>query len=288
MLDRRALRAGSLGAVLAMVAPSAGQASPPAAAAGVRAHAAAPERIAAYALQVRGRLVEAWHGDAPRQPASLAKLALALAVAAQDGGRIDPERVVSVSPRAAAMPAARLGLRAGERVRAADLLRALLVASSNDACIALAEQFPGGVAGAVAAMNRLAASLDMRSTRFADPCGFDHPSQSTTARDLLRLADASLAHPDVAAAAAERSVTVRTVDAGRAISANSSNALLLRQGSVNGLKTGRTRGAGACLILSAQEADARVVIVLLGAQDRWESAERLLERGLHLAFAGPR
>jgi D-alanyl-D-alanine carboxypeptidase (penicillin-binding protein 5/6) len=232
-------------------------------------------------VQVRGTLVEAFRADAPRQPASLAKLALALAALQGPGA---PDRVVVVSPRAAGMPPSRLGLRAGERVRADDLLRALVVASSNDACIALAESMAGGVSAAVAAMNGVAARLGMQATRFADACGFDHSDQGTTAADLVRLANAAMQSPVIAAAAAERSVTVSTVDGKRTYRAATSNALLARGETVVGLKTGLTRGAGASAIVVARERDVEILVVVLGARDRWHAAERLVAHGFSRAY----
>lgn len=243
---------------------------------------------AAYVLQVRGVVVAAQRADAPRQPASLAKLALALAVLAPDAPAGNLDRIVAVSPRAAAMPPSRLGLQVGDRVRVRDLLEATIVASANDACLALAEQFPGGLPGAVRRMNDVAQALAMRSTRFADPCGFDRPRQQTTGSDLLRLARAGLDAPAIAAAARERSVHVTTADGRRTYSAATTNALLARESLVVGLKTGATAGAGQSLILVARDGDAEIVVVLLGARDRWQSAQRLLARGIEVAFDGSR
>ena len=247
-------------------------------------------QAAAYAVQVDGKLVAAWQAGLPRQPASLAKLALGLVVA---GSSVDTgsgangvlDEVVTVSRRSAAMPRARLGLRAGDRVRAGDLLRALIVASSNDACMALAEHGPDGVDGTVRRMNELAAALGMRATRFADPCGFDRPGQSTTAADLLLLANASLAHPAIAAAAAEQSITITTADGKRAYPARTSNALLARESGVVGLKTGITVQAGPSLIVAARQGRKTVTVVLLGAQDRWHGARRLLQHGFEYGSA---
>lgn len=243
---------------------------------------------AAYVLEVRGAIVDARRADLPRQPASLAKLALALAVLEPDAPAGSLERVVEVSRRAAAMPPARLGLQAGDRMRVRDLLQATIVASSNDACRVLAEQFPGGVAGAVRRMNGVARALAMRSTLFADPCGFDRPEQQTTAFDLLLLARAALDQPEIADAARERSINVATADGRKTFSANTTNAMLAREGLVVGLKTGVTNGAGQSLILVARDGNAEIVVVLLGARDRWQSAQRLLSRGFEVAFDGSR
>lgn len=274
-MTRRARWHGAIACLLAVVATHA------------RARAPEPD-VAAYVVQVKGEITERWHADSLRQPASLAKLALALVVAGSARAQTELARPITVSARAAGAPFARLGLRAGDRVRAGDLLRAMIVASANDACMALAEDVPGGVAGAVARMNALARDLGMRSTRFVDPCGFDRPRQATTAGDLLRLANASVEQPLIAAAAAERSVAMVTLDDARELLAATSNALLTRRTGIVGLKTGLTRGAGPSAIVVAHQGNAEVIVVVLGAKNRWETAERLLARGFERAFSSGR
>jgi D-alanyl-D-alanine carboxypeptidase (penicillin-binding protein 5/6) len=181
-----------------------------------------------------------------------------------------------VSARAAHETGARLGLRAGEQVRAGDALAAALVASANDACLALAEHVGGSVEAFVAAMNDRAASLGLAATRFENPCGHDAPGHRASARDLLALTRAVLAVPALRELAARERVTVVT-RGGRRLVAPTRNSLLGRVRGLTGVKTGTTDGAGRCVIARAERDGSEVVVVLLAAPDRWFTAAALVE-----------
>jgi len=232
-----------------------------------------PQAAAAYYVLVDGAPQWGRAVDAPRAPASLAKLMSAL-VALEDGP-LDDE--VKVSARAAAARGARLGLRAGERWPAHALFAAMLVGSANDACAALAER-NGGTAAFIARMNEKAPLLGMRETRFADPCGFDAPGQRSTARDLARLATVAMRRAQIAALVGRPAVEVASVDRVRVVRVRTTNALIEHFPGVVGVKTGQTRRAGHNLIALAERDGRRVLLVMLGARDRWWGAHRILAR----------
>jgi D-alanyl-D-alanine carboxypeptidase (penicillin-binding protein 5/6) len=157
----------------------------------------------------------------------------------------------------------RIDLRAGERMSVADLLRALLLESANDAAETLAVRSAGSVEQFVQRMNDEAEALGLRHTRFANPIGLDSPGAHSSALDLSRIARRLLANDFLAA----------TVDMPRArllsgsrerIVANR-NRLVRQVGWVDGVKTGYTASAGYVLVGSATRHGARVVSVVLGA-----------------------
>lgn len=228
----------------------------------------------AYLVQREGRVLWARAADKRLAPASLAKMMTALL--ALESGRL--EEAVRVSAGAAKAGGARLGLRAGERLRAGDLLAAAVVRSGNDACRALAEHLAGSAAGFVERMNARAATLGMRDTRYADPCGHDRPGQYTTAADLLRLAEALMAQPEYLRLARAPRLSVSTVDGRRNFAFSNTNALLGRYEGALGLKTGYTEEAGNCLVALAERDGVRVLVVLLNAPNRWWNAVGLLDR----------
>lgn len=232
-----------------------------------------PGAAAAYLVIVDG--VPLWEhaADLRRAPASLAKLMTALLVL-EDGG-LDDEVVTSRA--AAAARGSRIGLREGDRVPAHGLLAAMLVGSANDACLALAER-GGGTAAFVARMNARAPQLGLRATRFGDPCGFDADQQYTTARDLARLAQRFMAQPQLAALAGRKEVEVATAGRGRVYRVKSTNVLLEHFPGAIGVKTGQTRRAGHNLIVLTQRDGRRVLLVMLGARDRWWDAHAILAR----------
>lgn len=236
----------------------------------------------AVLLRVEGRteLAESVHRRLP--PASLAKLALA--VVALESGASQGDAAARVSRSAASQTGSRLGLREGERFGADALLAATLVASANDACLALAEHVAGTARDAVRRMNALARRLGMAGTVFRDPCGFDRPGQRTTAADLARLADAAMLHPRILDLAGTREMDIASA-AGRRLHLKSTNLLLGSYPGAVGLKTGYTSRAGRCLIAVARRDGIEVLLVMLAAEDRWDTAERLLETGFNRALA---
>jgi len=238
-----------------------------------------PGAAAAYVVMIDGRLAWARAIDAPRPPASLAKLLTAIVLLE---GNWDPQAQILVSANAAAMPAARLGLRAGDTLRASDALVAMLVRSANDACAALVEHSAGSFAAFANQMNERAQILGMSASHFVNPCGLDAADQRTTVRDLLRLAQAAYAHPAIAVAVALRSASVDTTS-GRHLRFDNGNLLLGQMNGVLGMKSGFTSAAGRCLIALARRGGHEVWLVLLDAPNRWTVATGILFEAFDLA-----
>jgi D-alanyl-D-alanine carboxypeptidase (penicillin-binding protein 5/6) len=240
-----------------------------------------PDAAASYLVAVDGEVLWARAPDAPRAPASLAKILAALVVLEEPSAG----EWITVSARAAAETGSRIGLREGEQVTPADALAAMLVASANDACRAVAEHAAGSASAFVARMNRRASALGLTGTRVADPCGHDAKGQRTTARDLWRLTRAALDHEEFRRLVSRTSVRIET-RGGRVITAATSNALLGRLPGADGVKTGFTERAGKCVVARAEREGREVLVVLLGAPDRWWTAAAIVEKAF--AEAPPR
>ncbi len=243
-----------------------------------------PDIAAAYAMSVDGRLAWAGNPDLPRPPASLSKLLTALVLLDADW---DPDAAVRISAAAAGIEGSRIGVRGGEVLRAADLLTGMLVRSGNDACLALVEHTAGTMPAFATWMNQRAQALGMHASHFVHPCGLDAPGQHTTARDLLRLGEAARRHPQITARAAMASASITTLG-GRHLRFGNSNALIGRHPEVTGLKSGFTRRAGECVIALAARDGHTVLLVMLGAEDRWWEATGMIARALGLASPRPR
>lgn len=238
-----------------------------------------PKAAAAYAVAVDDKLVWGKALDTPRPPASLTKLLSAL-VALDHHWNADAE--VTVSEQAANTEPSRIGLRAGDRVRAGDLLTAMIVRSGNDACIAMAEHVGGTTENFVRMMNDRAHKLGMANSSFRNPCGYDAPGHLSTPRDLLVLARAADARPEISERASVQRAEFRTLN-GRRISFRNTNAILGKEPDVAGLKTGFTNKAGKCLIALAERGAHKVWLVLLHSPNRWPTASKLLEQGMAVA-----
>jgi D-alanyl-D-alanine carboxypeptidase (penicillin-binding protein 5/6) len=231
-----------------------------------------PGVASAYLVRIDGEVRWAANDAARMKPASLTKMMTAI-VAVE---ALAPGDAVLVSKRAAAADGVRLGLRAGMRLPAEHLLAAALLRSANDACLALAERVAGSEIAFVARMNERAAALGLADTHFANACGFDAPGHYASARDLARLADAALDKPRIAAIVARESGTATTSD-GRLFRFDNTNVLIGRVDGARGVKTGWTRAAGRCLVAMAERAGTRVLVVMLGAPDRWWDAVAMIE-----------
>jgi D-alanyl-D-alanine carboxypeptidase (penicillin-binding protein 5/6) len=238
-----------------------------------------PRAAAAYAVAVDDQLVWGREMDKPRAPASLTKLLSALVIL---DNHWSPDAPVTVSARAAGVEGSHIGLKAGDRARAGDLLTGMIVRSGNDACMAMAEHVGGTTDNFVRLMNVKAQQLGMTQSSFRNPCGLDADGHLSTPRDLLLLARAAADRPEIAVRANALHAEFRTLG-GRRIRFKNTNAILGRDPDVAGLKTGFTRHAGKCLIAMAEHGAHRVWVVLLHSPDRWFAASDLLAQGMALA-----
>jgi len=201
------------------------------------------------------------------------------------------------------------GLQAGDQVSLRDLLYCALLASDNVAATALAEHVGASlpnqsgldpVGNFVAHMNALARSLGMTRTRFLNPSGFDSNQEGatpySTAEDMARLT--RYAH-DVSGfpfyvAQSDRQVHIFRAGIDLPLNLRNTNELLNTDG-IDGVKTGRTRRAGDCLILSADRppesrregekvfiTPRRIIVVLLRSPDRFGEGSALIRQGWSL------
>lgn len=232
-----------------------------------------PQVAAAYLVQVDREVLWEKQADARLPPASLTKLMTAVVVL--EGKPLDdPVMIGTTATRASG---SRLHLPQGSRFSIAHLLQALLLHSANDACLALAEHVAGSESRFVARMNVRAVQMGLGDTHFANPCGHDAAGHYSSARDLARLAEHSLAMPFVRATAALPSADIASLDGRIRHHLVNKNALIGRYPGIAGLKTGYTLRAGKCLIAYAERDRTQVLLVLLNASRRWWDAVDLLD-----------
>lgn len=259
-------------------------AAPGAHAAGAEPFRPFPGGAAAYLVEAQGRALWSHRADRALPPASLTKIMTALLVL-ESGKPLDGFATVSTNAERAT--GSRLRLRAGERMRAADLLAATLLQSANDACLALAEHVAGSAAQFVAAMNRRAQALGLSRTRFRNPCGHDEPGHRSSARDLAVLSHAAMRQPLFADLVKAVSLRVTTLD-GRVFDLENSNEVVGRYDGAVGIKSGFTARAGKCLVVLARRSNVTVMLVVLNAPNRWWDSVAALDRAFELAGAPPR
>jgi D-alanyl-D-alanine carboxypeptidase (penicillin-binding protein 5/6) len=156
-----------------------------------------------------------------------------------------------------------LGLRQGERIAVRDLLYGLLLASGNDAAVALADASAGSTEAFVGQMNAAARRLGLDRTSYANPIGLDDPDNYSSASDLVELA-ARLRRDRFLRTVVDTPETVlRTGSEPRDVV--NRNTLVRTVPYVNGVKTGYTLGAGNVLVASATRHGVTLISALLGA-----------------------
>ena len=225
-----------------------------------------------------GAVVYAKSPDERLPPASTTKVMTA--ALALESRRLD--ETVTVSGLAASTQPTKVHLEPGDRVGLRDLTYAVLIQSANDASIVVAEALAGSVEDFAARMNRRAAELGARNTRFVNPNGLPAQGHYSTARDLAVIFRYALDVPgfrEIAGTAQSR-ITAWRRKSSRMISLHNHNRLL--QGyrvPVIG-KTGYTRAAKRCFVGAARAGGREVVVALLGSTDMWGDARRLLDFGL--------
>lgn len=170
-----------------------------------------------------------------------------------------------------------LGLVASETVRVLDLLRALLISSSNDAALALASYVAGSTDKFVELMNQQAAQLNLNATHFGNPAGWDSDDSYSSTRDLAKLVKVFLKDPVLSEIVSVKETEIFSLDRKYSHKLTSTNKLLLDDPSILGIKTGFTSKALGNLIIRAKRGQAEVVTIVLGSQNREEDTKKLLD-----------
>src|SRR5258708_30432329 len=140
-----------------------------------------------------GEILYSERADSPRYPASVTKvMTFYLAFEALASGRLHLNDLIVVSPLAAAQPATKLGLRAGETITVENALHAMAVHSANDMAVAVSERIGGTESRFAAMMTLKAQQLGMANTHYVNANGLPDSRQITSAHDIPLLTNAIL------------------------------------------------------------------------------------------------
>jgi len=244
--------------------------------------APSPPRLdaGAYLLMdfASGRILASNNADESLDPASITKLMTAYAVfRAIRSGQISIDDQVLISEKAWRTPGSRMFIEVNTRVPVSELLPGMIVQSGNDASVALAEHVAGTEETFAEIMNQLAAELGMTQTRYRNSTGLPSEGHLTSAADIATLASALIREfPDYYQWYSQKEFTYNGITQGNR------NALLWRDDSVDGMKTGYTESAGYCLVSSAERNDMRLISVVLGTSSpsaRANESQALLNYG---------
>ncbi|MFV1917656.1 MAG: D-alanyl-D-alanine carboxypeptidase family protein, partial [Patescibacteria group bacterium] len=171
----------------------------------------------------------------------------------------------------------RMGLIFGEEITVDSLLKGLLIASANDAAEVLAQGYPGGKEAFVAAMNRKATEVNLDNTNFTNPSGFDTVGHFSTARDLVRISSHAMQIPYFSEIVGTGEALVESVDGRFVHKLVNVNELVGEVEGVLGVKTGWTENARENLVTYVERDGRRVMIAVLGSQDRFGETKELID-----------
>lgn len=216
-----------------------------------------------------------------RSPASVTKLMTMLLVAeALDTGKIKLTDTVTGSANAASKGGSQIWLEVGEQMTVEELLKAVVIASANDACTALAEFVAGSDGAFVQCMNARAKELGLQDTHFENCTGLDDTAKNhfSSAYDLAVIAREVLRHNWITK---YTTVWLDSLRDGKT-ELNNTNKLVNTYDGITGLKTGTTEKAGFCLCATARRDGMQLIAVVLGAktsEQRFYAATALLDSG---------
>ena len=228
-----------------------------------------------------GTLLYAKNPNEALPPASVTKIMTLLLVAeAIDEERISLTDKIFVSANAASMGGSQIFLKEGEEFTVEELLKSTVIASANDAAVALGEHIAGSEAAFIDMMNKRAAELGMKNTHFENATGLDDDvtNHLTSAYDIALMSRELISHDVILKYSNIWQDTVRNGE----FTLTNTNRLVRYYSGCTGLKTGSTDKAGFCISATAERDGMHLIAVIMGSDTRDErnnSARALLDFG---------
>ncbi len=214
-----------------------------------------------------------------RACASITKvMTMILVMEAIDEGKLKMDDSIVSSAHAASMGGSDIWLEEGEVMTVHDLIKATVVASANDAAVALAEEVSGSEDAFVVKMNEKAKTLGMKNTTFKNCNGLDEEGHLTSAYDVALMSKELIKHEEIFEFT---SIWLDYLRNGKTQIVNT-NKLLKTYKGITGLKTGTTSQAGSCITATATRDGLTLIAVVLGSatgKERFTDASALLDYG---------
>ncbi|MCB2182819.1 MAG: serine hydrolase [Desulfobulbaceae bacterium] len=227
-------------------------------------------RSAIVVDSVTGEILYSHDPDRPAQPASTIKVLTGL-IAIRS---LQDDEKVTASRRASRMPSSKIYIEEGTSYKANDLINAVLLASANDASVALAEKVAGSEKSFAKLMTHKAKILGAQHTVCKTATGLTARGQQSTVRDLAVVFDKAMQNKEFARRMSKSKVRTSY---GKLLR-NHNKALWRVKGAVGG-KTGYTRAARQTYVGKFSRDNADIVVAIMGSETMWDDISRLVDYG---------
>lgn len=233
-----------------------------------------------------GKILYEKDSDTPLPPASITKIMTILLIYEnQKAGKFNWDDKVTVSEHAASMGGSQVFLEPGEEQTASELTKCIVIASANDAAVAMAEFIGGSEDGFVQMMNERAKELGMNNTVFINACGLDTDGHVSSAKDIAIMSRELITNfPEVRDYTTTwmDTITHKTRKGETEFGLTNTNKLIKWYSGATGLKTGSTGLAKYCLSATAERNGMELIAVIMAAENntaRFQEAMNLLDYG---------
>lgn len=226
-----------------------------------------------------GMVIYEKNADEAMKPASVTKImTILLIMESIKDGQFGYDDIVTASAYATSMGGSQVYLKEGEQMSVDEMLKCIIVASANDACVAMAEFVSGSVEAFVSQMNEKAKDLGMKNTNFVNCTGLEAQGHLTTARDISIMSRELLGYDDVKKYTTVWMDSIRNGEFGL----TNTNKLIRFYDGATGLKTGYTSQSKYCISATAQKNGMELIAVVMAAESsdqRNADAKALLNYG---------
>lgn len=222
-----------------------------------------------------GQAILAKNASTERQIASTTKIMTAILALEY----ADQKEIATVTQNASKTPEYSIGLRSGQKITVAELMKVALIKSSNDAAVVLAEHVAGDEDFFAYLMSKKAFAIGAMHTHFRNASGLPDDDSFSTAYDLSQMGRYALAKPRIGKLVATKQTNFKHPGYQQEMTIRNTNALLENYPGATGIKTGTADEAGKCLIASATRNGRKLIAVVLKSGDRAGDCARLLDYG---------
>lgn len=242
------------------------------------------EIIAQSALlmdKVTGRVL--WEKNSNEKRAMASTTKIMTCIIALESGMLNQE--ITVSHKAEVAPKVKLYIKEGETYLVEDLLYALMLESSNDVAVCIAEGIGGSVEEFCDQMTQKAKEIGAVNTSFKTPNGLDSEGHYTTAYDLALITKYALDNPEFIKIINTPTYNFKEKSGKKSFSVDNKNAFLNMYKGANGVKTGYTGQAGYCFVGSVKQGEMELIVVILACgwpnnkTYRWRDTVALMDYG---------